>query len=43
MTEKPKFERGTALSIFKTDRADDLAALVVALVIAALVVMFVPK
>jgi hypothetical protein len=43
MTEKPKFERGTALSIFKTDRAEDLAALVVALVIAALVVMFVPK
>jgi hypothetical protein len=31
---KEKFDRGTALTIFKSDRMEDLAALVVSLVIA---------
>jgi hypothetical protein len=31
---KDKFDRGTALTIFKSDRMEDLAALVVSLVIA---------
>ncbi len=35
MTEaKPKFERGSALSIFGSDRREDLMALIIALVIA---------
>ena len=42
MAEKLKYDRGTLLSIFKTDRAEDFAALVVALVIVVLVVLFVP-
>jgi hypothetical protein len=32
-----KFDRGSALTIFKTDRHEDLVALVLAFVIAALV------
>ena len=40
---KEKFDRGTALSLFKSDRAEDIVALVVAVVIAAIVVMWVPK
>lgn len=32
-----KFDRGSALTIFPTDRHEDLVALVLALVIAALV------
>jgi hypothetical protein len=40
---KEKFDRGTALSIFKSDRAEDMVALVIAAVIAAIVVMWVPK
>ena len=31
---KEKFDRGTALTIFKSDRMEDLAALVLSLVIA---------
>lgn len=42
MTEKPKFNRGSALSIFKSDRAEDIAALILALVIVAIVVATVP-
>jgi hypothetical protein len=34
---KEKFDRGSALTIFKTDRHEDLVALVLAFVIAALV------
>jgi len=40
---KEKFERGTMLSIFKSDRAEDIVALVVAVVIVALVMMNIPK
>lgn len=40
---KEKFDRGTALSIFKSDRAEDMVALVIAAIIAAIVVMWVPK
>ena len=36
-----KFDRGSALTIFKSDRVEDLAALVLALVIALLVYLFV--
>jgi len=43
MAEKPKFERGTALSIFRSDRAEDFAALMVALSIVALVMIFVQR
>ncbi|GMR19992.1 MAG: hypothetical protein BMS9Abin36_0587 [Gammaproteobacteria bacterium] len=38
-----KWERGSALSIFKSDRAEDLIALAVSLILALLVVMFIPK
>ena len=38
-----KFERGTALSIFKSDRMEDFVALVVALVLVAIVVLTIPK
>jgi hypothetical protein len=43
MSEKPKFERGTALSIFRSDRAEDFIALICALVIVAIVVATVPR
>jgi hypothetical protein len=41
MAEKMKFERGTALSIFKSDRAEDFIALVISLLIALAVYVFV--
>jgi len=40
---KEKFDRGTALTIFKSDRAEDMAALVIALLIVAIVVMTIPR
>jgi hypothetical protein len=42
MTEKQKFDRGTALSIFKSDRMEDIMALLAALVIVFIVVITVP-
>jgi len=36
-----KFDRGTALTIFKNDRAEDVMALVLSLVIALLVYLLV--
>lgn len=36
-----KFDRGSALTIFKNDRAEDVVALALALVIALLVYLFV--
>jgi hypothetical protein len=36
-----KFDRGTALTIFKTDRHEDLMALLISLAIALLVYVFV--
>ena len=39
MTED-KFDRGSALTIFKSDRHEDLAALVLAFTIALLVYLF---
>jgi len=41
MTTKEKFDRGTALTIFKSDRAEDLVALAISLVIALLIYLFV--
>lgn len=38
---KEKFDRGSALSIFKSDRAEDFVALVVSLVVALLVYSFI--
>jgi len=35
---KDKFDRGTALTIFKNDRAEDMAALVISLIIVAIIV-----
>jgi len=43
MAEKSKFDRGTALSLFKSDRAEDLMALIFALVIVGIVVAVIPK
>ncbi|MDX1488545.1 MAG: hypothetical protein R3268_10110 [Acidiferrobacterales bacterium] len=43
MAQKMQYDRGTLLSIFKTDRAEDLVALAVALAIVVLVVLFVPR
>ena len=43
MADKPKFDRGTALSLFKSDRAEDLMALIFALVIVGIVVAVIPK
>jgi hypothetical protein len=37
---KEKFDRGTALTIFKSDRMEDTAALVLSLVIAFLVYVY---
>ena len=39
---EPKYDRGSALSIFKSDRAEDMIALAVALAMAAAVVIFIP-
>ncbi|MEK7815527.1 MAG: hypothetical protein AAB294_01750 [Pseudomonadota bacterium] len=38
---KEKFDRGTALSIFKSDRYEDFVALVLSLVIALLVYLYI--
>ena len=38
---KDKFDRGTALTIFKTDRQEDFMALLISLLIALLVYVFV--
>ena len=40
---KEKFDRGTALSVFKSDRAEDLVALVFALLIVLGAVIFIPR
>ena len=39
---EPKYDRGSALSIFKSDRAEDMVALGIALILAFLVVAFIP-
>jgi hypothetical protein len=41
MTMKEKFDRGTALTIFTSDRAEDFVALILSLIIALLVYSFV--
>jgi hypothetical protein len=41
MAEEGKFDRGSALTIFKSDRQEDLMALLLALAIALLVYIFV--
>lgn len=41
MAGEGKFDRGSALTIFKSDRHEDLMALALALVIALLVYIFV--
>ncbi len=38
---KEKFDRGTALSIFKSDRYEDFVALVLSMVIALLVYLYI--
>ena len=35
---KDKFDRGTALTIFKNDRTEDMAALIISLIIVAIIV-----
>lgn len=42
MAESSKFDRGTSLSIFKSDRMEDIMALVLSLVIVAVIVATVP-
>jgi len=39
--EKPKYDRGSALSIFGSDRKEDFLALLLALIIALLVYVLV--
>lgn len=41
--EEQKFDRGTSITIFKSDRFEDLGALIFALVIAIGVVLVVGK
>jgi hypothetical protein len=41
MAEEGKFDRGSALTIFKSDRHEDLMALLLSLAIALLVYVFV--
>jgi len=41
MMQEDKFDRGTALTIFSTDRHEDLVALGLSLIIALLVYLFV--
>jgi hypothetical protein len=43
MSEQPKFERGTSLSIFVSDRKEDIGSLVFALLIAIGIVVIVGK
>jgi hypothetical protein len=43
MSEQPKFERGTSLSIFVSDRREDIGALIFALIIAIGVVLVVGR
>jgi hypothetical protein len=43
MAEEKEFERGTSLSIFVSDRREDIGALVAALLIAISIVLFVGK
>jgi hypothetical protein len=38
---KEKFDRGTALTIFKSDRSEDMVALGLSLIIALLVYLFI--
>jgi hypothetical protein len=38
---KDKFDRGTALTIFKSDRMEDIAALVLSLILAFVVYTYV--
>lgn len=38
---KEKFDRGTALTIFKNDRSEDMMALVLSLILAVLVYIFI--
>ena len=42
MTDENKFNRGTALSIFKSDRLEDVMALLLSLLIVVIVVALVP-
>ena len=39
----PKYDRGTLLSIFKSDRAEDFIALILSLAIVAIVMATVPR
>jgi hypothetical protein len=43
MSEQQKFERGTSLSIFVSDRREDIGALIFALLIAIGVVLVIGK
>jgi hypothetical protein len=38
-----KYDRGSLLSIFKSDRAEDFVALVLSLILVAIVVATIPK
>jgi hypothetical protein len=38
---KEKFDRGTALTIFKNDRTEDMMALALSLILAVLVYIFI--
>ena len=38
-----KYDRGSLLSIFKSDRAEDFVALILSLVLVAIVISTIPK
>jgi len=38
-----KYDRGSLLSIFKSDRAEDFVALILSLVLVAIVIATIPK
>lgn len=40
MSKQQNFDRGTALTVFRNDRVEDIAALILSLVIAGLVYAF---
>jgi hypothetical protein len=40
---EPKYDRGSMLSIFKSDRAEDFVALILSLILVAIVVATIPK
>lgn len=43
MADKARYDRGTALSIFSSDRMEDIVALIFALLIVIGTIIFIPR